>query len=74
MYDDLWVVLIFSISNFFINKNSEGRKLSAEKIPTFGHSALYKLKCDFTKAFETIVQKSMKGKELWLGGFQAHNF
>ena len=29
-----WVVLFFSISNFFINKNSQGRKLSAKKIPT----------------------------------------
>ena len=25
-----WVVLVFSISNFFINKNSQGRKLSAK--------------------------------------------
>ena len=35
-----WVVLIFSISNFSINKNSQGRKLSSKKIPTFGNSAL----------------------------------
>ena len=32
--------LVFSNSNFFINKNSQGRKLSAKKIPTFGNSAL----------------------------------
>ena len=29
-----------SISNFFINKNSQGRKLSAKTIATFGNSAL----------------------------------
>ena len=34
------LVLVFSISNFFINKNSQGRKLSEKKIPTFGNSAL----------------------------------
>jgi hypothetical protein len=37
------VVLGFLISNFFINKNSQGRKLSAKKIPTCGNSALDKL-------------------------------
>ena len=35
-----WVVLFFLISNFFINKNSQGRKLSAKKIPSSGNSAL----------------------------------
>ena len=34
------MALVFLISNFFINKNSQGRKLSAKKIPTFGNSAL----------------------------------
>ena len=34
------VVLVFSISNFFINKNSQGRKLSAKKIPSCDNSAL----------------------------------
>ena len=35
------VVLVFSISNFFINKKSQGRKLSAKKkIPTCSNSAL----------------------------------
>ena len=33
------VVLVFSISNFFINKNSRGRKLNAKKIPSSGNSA-----------------------------------
>ena len=36
-----FVVLIFSISNFFTNKNSQGRKLSAKKkIPSSGNSGL----------------------------------
>ena len=34
------VVLVFLISNFFTNKNSQGRKLSAKKIPSSGNSAL----------------------------------
>ena len=34
------VVLVFSISNFFINKNTQGRKLSAKKIPSSGNTAL----------------------------------
>ena len=33
------VVLVFWISNFFTNKNSQGRKLSAGKIPSSGNSA-----------------------------------
>ena len=37
------VVLIFSISNFFNNKNSQGRKLSVKKIPSIGNSALVTL-------------------------------
>ena len=37
-----WVVLVFSISNFFNNKNSQGRKLS-EKNPSFSNSALGKI-------------------------------
>ena len=35
-----FVVLVSSISNFFTNKNSQRRKLSAKKIPSFGNSAL----------------------------------
>ena len=27
-----WVVLVFSMSNFFINKKSQGRKLSEKKL------------------------------------------
>ena len=34
------VVLVFLISNFFTNKNSHGRKLSAKKIPSRGNSDL----------------------------------
>ena len=34
------VVLVFLISNFFTNKNSKGRKLSAKRIPSSGNSAL----------------------------------
>ena len=34
------VVLVFSISNFFINQNSQGRKLSPKKVPFSGNSAL----------------------------------
>ena len=34
------VVLVFSISNFFTNKNYQGRKLSGKKIPSSGISAL----------------------------------
>ena len=37
------VVLVFSISNCFINKNSQGRKLSAKKISSCGNSALQKI-------------------------------
>jgi hypothetical protein len=37
-----WVFLVFWISNFFIDKNSQGRKLSAKKIPICGNSALVK--------------------------------
>ena len=35
-----FVVLVFSISNFFTNKNSQGRKLNAKQIPSSGNSAL----------------------------------
>ena len=38
--DIIKVVLVFSISSFFVNKNSQGRKLSAKKVPTCGISAL----------------------------------
>ena len=34
------VVLVFSISNFFINQNSQGRKLSPKKVPFSSNSAL----------------------------------
>ena len=34
------VVLVFSIPNFFTNKNSQGRKLSAKKIHSSDNSAL----------------------------------
>ena len=34
------VVLFFSIFNFFVNKNSQGTKLSGEKIPSSGNSVL----------------------------------
>ena len=37
------MVLFFSISSFFINKNSQGRKLSAKKIPSSGNSALMQI-------------------------------
>jgi hypothetical protein len=36
------VVLFFSISNFFINKESQGGKLNAKKIPTCCNLALSK--------------------------------
>ena len=34
------VVLVFSVSNFFVNKNSQGSKLSGKKIPSSCKSAL----------------------------------
>ena len=34
------VLGFFNLSNLFINKNSQGRKLSAKKIPACGYSAL----------------------------------
>ena len=40
-----YVVLVFSISNFFINKKSQGRKLRVKKIPTCCNSALGGLVC-----------------------------
>ena len=33
-------VLVFLISNFYTNQNSQGRKLSAKKILSSGNSAL----------------------------------
>ena len=39
--DIIRVVLVFSISNFFVNKNSQGRKSVREKsIPSFANSTL----------------------------------
>ena len=38
--DIIKVVLVFSISDFFSNENSQGRKLSAEIIPSSSNSAL----------------------------------
>ena len=34
------IFLFFFISNYFNNKNSQGRKFSEKKIPTYGNSAL----------------------------------
>ena len=39
------VVLVFLISNFFTNKISQGRKLSAKKIPSSSNSALTNFDC-----------------------------
>ena len=50
-----WVVLVFWISNFFINKNSQGRKLSAKKIPTCGNSAL-----PYTTFFDIFLEARQK--------------
>ena len=43
------MVLVFSISNFFINKNSHGRKLSLKKVPSSGNSALDRMNDSSTK-------------------------
>ena len=39
---EYFVVLVLSISNYFNNKNSQRRKLSAKEIPSCGKSALVK--------------------------------
>jgi hypothetical protein len=44
------VVLVFSISYFFIKKKSKGRKLSAKKIPTCSNSAL----CVYKNCFSPL--------------------
>ena len=61
------VGFVFSISNFFINKNSPGRKLSAEKIPSCGNSALVE------SHFLTFLDKKNSG-QIFEFGFIALDF
>ena len=54
------MVLVFSISNFFINEISQANKLSAGKKPTCANLALVTNQFSFSSGFNKIWGKSDK--------------
>ena len=75
------MVLVFSISSFFIKKDSQGRKLSAKKIPTCSNSALLILYIDrlllealdeLEVAFTHPQAKKTDGNHIFLNFVGAH--
>ena len=56
-----WVVLVFSISNFFINKNSQRRKLSAKKSTYLQYFSFSIWHCDLS----LIIRLHMRVREYY---------